>query len=150
MSTPNKEAKGCVSLLKGLDTLVYQMTYSTEAENLAPLREIIKFLEDFQAAGVKWKEFLVDAESQKYFLNEWLFSITSSLLKFRAYQSAESVELTNRIIELVAEIGIQTFEEDNVRVFEALKNIFDPAKSYYKVHNQDNFSRMPVNCSFPS
>lgn len=130
---------------KSVNDKIYQIVSSNEEETLPYYKLALQLMKQLNQAEEKNEDIYPDLNARKYFTTDFVPNMCKYLLLNRAYRLSECVKIHDALlIESVKFYNHRILKEDNLKLAEMMKNVFDMQKLYYKMNNQDENQTMPV------
>ena len=130
---------------KPVNDKIYQIVSTNEEETLPYYQIALQLMRQLNQAEQNNEDIYPDANAKKYFNTDFVPNLCKYLLLNRAYRLPECVRLHDALlIEAIKFYNFRILQEDNIKLAEMMKNVFDINKLYYKMNNQDDNQIMPV------
>ena len=130
---------------KPINDKIYQIVSTNEEETLPYYQIALQLMQQINKISEADEDPFPDAASKKYFNTDFVPNLSKYLLLNRSYRLPECMKIHDALLqESVKFYNHRVLQEDNIKLAEMMKNIFDMNKLYYKMNNQDENQIMPV------
>ena len=115
---------------------IYQLNTTNEEETIPDCQEILQLLYEVNSAP-NLDEYFGEPYIKKYFLNEFFLNNAKYLIATKTFNNPLILDLSNSCLQQIAMLWLKAIPEDNSKLTETAKLVFDLERSYYKVNNQE-------------
>jgi hypothetical protein len=122
---------------KNIKDKLYHLNNTNEEETIPDCANFLQFLLEFNASP-SLNDFVPDQTARNYFLNEFLILNAKNLIATKTFNNPELLHLSNRCLEEIVILWAKFLNEDHPKLTETAKIILDPARSYFKMNNQED------------
>lgn len=130
---------------KPVNDKIYQIVSANEEETLPYYQIALQLMKNLNQATENNEDPFPDANAKKFFHSEFVPNLCKYLLLNRAYRLPECSKIHDAIlVECVRFVNNHILKEDNIKLVDTMRHIFDLQKIYYKMNNQDENQNMPV------
>lgn len=116
---------------------IYQLNPNNEEETIPDCNQILQLLRELNQHP-NYNEYFGDPAIKNYFFKEFFLNNAKYLIATKNFRNPHVLDLSNKILEEIALFWIKAIDEDHPKLAEAVKNIFDPERAYFKINDQED------------
>jgi len=132
---------------KPINDKIYQIVSANEEETLPFYQITLQLMRQLNQAEESTEDPYPDPAAKKYFTTDFVPNLCKYLLLNRAYRLPECLKAHDALLfEAIRYYNNRILLEDNIKLADMMRLIFDMQKLYYKMNNQDENQTMPVKC----
>jgi hypothetical protein len=124
---------------KNIKDKIFYLNSTNEEQTIPDCEELLQLLREINYSQ-NLDQYFGDANIKNFFLGDYLAQNAKNLIATKTFVTAPMLELSNHILEEMIILWFKTFDEDNAKLAELPKMILDPARSYFKLNNQEDAS----------
>ena len=134
---------------KPVNDKIYQIVSTNEEETLPYYHAALKLLILLNQSEENGQDPYPDPAAKKYFTTDFLPNLCKYLLLNRSYRLPECLKIHDLLLfEAIRYANNRVLVEDNMKLADMLRLVFDMQKLYYKMNSQDENNNMPVSLIF--
>jgi len=128
---------------KHIKEKIFQLNSTNEEETIPDCREMLNLLLEMNSYP-NINEYFGEQNIKNFFCNEFLILNAKNLIATKTFNNPEILELSNRCLEEMVFFWLRMIYEDNPKLTEMAKTILDPARSYFRLNNQEDVPKSVV------